>query len=118
MSGSQLPAISSKPHPLSEAASSIVCRIPELLRRLRDLENEEAGLDAKARRLMEPLPKTKAGPSAPSHPIVSTPVSKLRSRAADKGTPSTPPHIDPSIYLFLGPEKNTQCIWQETSRHQ
>jgi hypothetical protein len=118
MSGSQLPAIFSKPHSLSEATSSIVCRIPELLRRLRDLENEEAGLDAKARQLMEPHPKTKDGPSAPSRPIISTPVSKLRSRATDKGTPSTPPHIDPSIYHFLGLEKIIEWIWQETSRHQ
>lgn len=104
MSGSQLPPISSQPCPLSEAASSVVCRIPGLLRRLRDLENEEAALDAKARQLVEQLPKTKDGPSTPSHPIVSTPVSKRRDRVTDKDTPSTPPYIDPSMCLFLGLE--------------
>jgi len=96
----QLPAVSSQPHSLSDAASSLACRIPELLRRLRDLENEEAELNARARQLVEQLPEATDGPSTPSHPIISTPVSKLRGRATGRGTPSTPPHIDPSIYLF------------------
>lgn len=108
MSGPQLPAIS---HSLSEAASSLVYRIPELLRRLRDLQNEEAKLDAQARQLMGQVPKIKDRPSIPSHPIVSTPISKPHIRDAestvDRGVPSTPPHIDPSIYLFLDLEKET-----------
>lgn len=90
------------PHSLSEATSNVVCRIPELLRRLRDLENEEAELDAKARQLVEQPPKTEPNDksSTPSRPTLSTPVSKRGSRATDstvdEGVPSTP-HIDPSI---------------------
>ncbi|KAF8556783.1 hypothetical protein OG21DRAFT_1482836 [Imleria badia] len=105
MSGSQFIAISSQPYSLSDATSSIVYRIPELLRRLRDLEKEEVELNVKARQLVGQLPQTKDAPSTPTRPIISNPVSKLRSRATEstveRGTPSTPPHIDPSIYLFL-----------------
>lgn len=116
MSGSQLPAISSRPHSLSEAASSFVCHIPQLLHLLRDLESEEAKLDAQARQLVEQLPTTK---DRPSIPIVSTPVSKLRMQATEnavvRDTPSTP-HLDPSIHLFLDFLNKTLSVLQETSR--
>ncbi|KAH0833960.1 hypothetical protein J3R83DRAFT_11177 [Lanmaoa asiatica] len=110
MSGPQLPVISSQPHFLSEAASSLVCRIPELLRRLRDLQNEEVELDARARQLFEQPLKTKDRPSTSFHPIVSTPVSKVHLQATestvDTGTPNTPPHTDPSITVFLHLKKD------------
>ena len=103
MSGSQLPASSSQSHSLSEAASDLVRRVPQLLRRLRDLEDEEAGLDAQARRLMGQLPPTN---DRPSTPIAPTPASKSAVQATestvDRSVPSTPAHIDPSIYVFLG----------------
>ena len=103
MFGSHPPVISPQSHSLSEAASSPVCRIPELLGRLRDLQNEEAMLDAKARQLVEQLSETQDRPLTPSHPIISTPISKVYIRATesavDRSDPSTPPHIDPSICL-------------------
>ena len=104
MSGYHPPVISPQPYSLiTEAASSLVSRIPELLRRLRDLQNEEAILDAQARQLVEQLSEANDRPSAPSHPIISTPISKVHIRATesavDRSDPSTPPHIDPSICL-------------------
>ena len=110
MSGPQLAVVSSQPPSLSDATSTIVCRIPELLRRLRDLEKEEVELNAKARQLVEQFPQTTDAPSMPTRSIISTPVSKLRSRATEstveRRTPSTPPHIDPSMFLSLGLEKS------------
>ena len=99
MSESQLVANSPQSRSLSDEASNLFYRIPQLLHCLRDLEDEEARLNAQVRQLLEPQVSTTK--DRPPMSIPPTPVSKPRlpvpGRVADRGTT---PLVDPGIYLF------------------
>jgi len=96
MSEPQLAENPSQSHSLSDEASNLLCRIPQLLHCLRELEEEEATLNTQARQLLEPQLSTTKDKAPTS--IFSTPVSKLRIQGVVDRASTL--HVDPGIYHF------------------